>query len=192
MRRSLRRTFFRPELGKQSRSPGKFPRPFIRPSKQICRLLASLLYNGQASFPTLLPFSGAGKFSLSAHPMPYAKFFTHNLSIKRHKVAFMRMWISYYSSRTSTFIFSKDVNKLLIIEVVNWKLDLLVPSLLLFFALTRRVRRDRRLLPILLCRCFEDFSHIYPSGREYVLKQTAFSLLDNALWMKQVWYFCFI
>ena len=78
------------------RSPGKFPRPSIRPSKQILRLFASLLYNGQASFPTLLPFSGAGKFSLSAHPMPYAKFFTHNLSIKRHKVAFMRMWISYY------------------------------------------------------------------------------------------------
>ena len=73
------------------RSPGKFPRPFIRPSKQIRRLLASLLYNGQASFPTLLPFSGAGKFSLSTHPMPYPKFFTHNLSIKRHKVAFMRM-----------------------------------------------------------------------------------------------------
>ena len=30
--------------------PREFPRPFIRPSKQIRRLLASLLYNGQASF----------------------------------------------------------------------------------------------------------------------------------------------
>ena len=78
------------------RSPGKFPRPFIRPSKQIRRLLASLLYNGQASFPTLLPFSGAGKFSLSAHSVPYAKLFTHNFFIKRHKLAFMWMWISYY------------------------------------------------------------------------------------------------
>ena len=65
--------------------------PFIRPSKQIRRPLASLLYNGQASFLTLLPFSGAGKFSLSALPMPYAKIFTHNLSIKKHRVAFMRM-----------------------------------------------------------------------------------------------------
>ena len=44
------------------RSPGKFPGPFIRPSKQIRRLLASLLYKGQVNFPTLLPFSGAGKF----------------------------------------------------------------------------------------------------------------------------------
>ena len=84
-------------------SPGKSPRPFMRPSKQIRRLLVSLLYNGQASFPTLLPFSGAGKFSLSAHPMPSAKFFTHNLSIKRHKVAFMRMWISY-CSQTSVWV----------------------------------------------------------------------------------------
>ena len=56
------------------RSPGKFPRPFIRPSKQIRRLLASPLYKGQASFPTLLPFSVAGKFSLSVLPMPYVKF----------------------------------------------------------------------------------------------------------------------
>ena len=100
--------------------------------------------------------------------------------------------IESYSSRRNIFIFSKDVNKLLIFEVVNWKLDLLVPSLLLFFALTRRVRRDYRLLPILLCHCCEDFSHTYPSGREYVLKQTAFSLLDYALWMRQVWSFCFI
>ena len=60
----------------------KLPRTFIRPCKQIRRLLASLLYNGQASFPTLLPFSGAGKFSLSALPMPYATFFTHNLSMQ--------------------------------------------------------------------------------------------------------------
>ena len=78
--------------------PSEIPWPFIRPSKQIRRLLASLLYNGQASFPTLRPFSGAGKFSLSAHPMPYAIFFTHNLSIKRHRVAFMRMWISLPSA----------------------------------------------------------------------------------------------
>ena len=49
------------------------------------------------------------------------------------------------------------------------------------FALTRRVRRDRSLLPILLCPCCEDFSHSYPSGRENVLTQTAFSLLDYAL-----------
>ena len=69
----------------------EIPWPFIRPSKQIRRLLASLPYNGQACFPTLLPFSGAGKFSLSAHPMPYAKFATHNLSIKRHRVAFRRI-----------------------------------------------------------------------------------------------------
>ena len=73
------------------RSQEKFSGPFILPSKQIRRLLASLLYSGQASFPTLLPFSGAGKFCLSAHPVPYAKFLTHNLSIERHKVAYMRM-----------------------------------------------------------------------------------------------------
>ena len=93
------------------RSPGKFPRPFIRHSKQIRRLLSSPLYNGQASFPTLLPFSGAGKFSLSAHPMPYAKFFTHNLSIKRPKVAFMRMWISYYSPLCTSYLPPKILYK---------------------------------------------------------------------------------
>ena len=32
----------------------------------------------------------------SIAPLPRAKCFTHNLSIKRHKVAFMRMRISYY------------------------------------------------------------------------------------------------
>ena len=93
-----------------------------------------------------------------------------------------------HPSRRSIFICSKDVNKLLIFEAVNWKLDLLVPSLLLFFALTRRLPR---LLPILLCCCCKDFSHSYPNGREYFLKQPAFSLLDNALWIKQVWSFCF-
>ena len=74
--------------------PRKIPWPFIRSSKHIRRLLASLLYNGQVSFPTLLPFSGTGEFSLSALSIPYAKFFPHNLSIKRYGVAFMRMWIS--------------------------------------------------------------------------------------------------
>ena len=91
--------------------PREIPWPFIRPSKQIRRLLASLLYNGQASFPTLLPFSGAGKFSLSALPMPYATFFTHNLSIKRYKVAFMQMWISLPSAvNLKTFLIQMKQN----------------------------------------------------------------------------------
>ena len=49
-------TWYNPpcSLGKQFigplRSPGKFPRPFIGPSKQIRHLLASLPYNGRGSF----------------------------------------------------------------------------------------------------------------------------------------------
>ena len=31
------------------------------------------------------------------HPLSREKFVTHNLSINRHRVAIMRMWISYYS-----------------------------------------------------------------------------------------------
>ena len=66
---------------------------------------------------------------------------------------------------------------------MNWKLDLLVPSFLSFFVLTRRVRR---LLPILLCRYdFEDSSPGYPSDREYVLKQPPFSFCANALWLNR-------
>ena len=42
-------------------------------------------------------------FSISPPQVPYAKFFTHNLSIKRHKVAFMRMQISYCFLKNYTF-----------------------------------------------------------------------------------------
>ena len=73
-------------------SPGKFSRPFIHPCKRIGSLLARLLHKGKTSFPTLL----AGKFPVYAHPAPFAKFFTRNLSIKRHRVPFMRTWIRYF------------------------------------------------------------------------------------------------
>ena len=43
-------------------SPGKFPRPFIRPSKQIRRLLASLLYNGKQVSPTCSPSAALANF----------------------------------------------------------------------------------------------------------------------------------
>ena len=48
------------------------------------------------SFPTLLPFRGAGKFMFKLTLCPLQNFFTHILSFIRHRVAFMRMWIGYY------------------------------------------------------------------------------------------------
>ena len=44
------------------RSPGKFPRPFIRHSKQIRRLLASPLYNGQEGSPPYSPSAALENF----------------------------------------------------------------------------------------------------------------------------------
>ena len=65
------------------RSPGKFPRPFIRPCKQIA--VFSQVYSTTGK--QVSPPSSARKISLSAHTMPYEKFFSHNLSIKSHRLA---------------------------------------------------------------------------------------------------------
>ena len=76
----------------------------MRPFKQIRPLLAGLGAKGgkgENKFPTRLPFSGAGKFPLSAQPMPYAKFLTHKLSIKGHRVAFMRVFFFFWRKACS-------------------------------------------------------------------------------------------
>ena len=72
-------------------------------------------------------------------------------------------------------------------ELKTWSFSSIIAFFL--FVLTRRVRRLARLLPIILCRYYEDSNPSYPSDREYVLKQPPFSFRANALWLKQVWSF---